>query len=299
MSDSTGGSGERGTGERPGAERSTTTVPQGTAPATLPLPSPGGRPRTAITPRKGASTSFEGTAFTHAATLPNPRDADTLEAPTHAPTSSQRWSAAQLPIVDAASYELHGEVAQGGIGRVLRAQDRRLGRPVALKHLLDPRADAEKRFVREALVTARLQHPAIVPIYEAGRWPNGEPFYAMKLVSGRSLEDMIAEQRTVESRLGLLRHVLAAADAVAYAHAQRVIHRDIKPANVLCGDFGETVVIDWGLARDLRDEEDAQTRSPDPATLAGARLTLAGSVIGTPAYMPPEQASGLSVDEAR
>ncbi|AKT42626.1 WD40 repeat domain-containing serine/threonine protein kinase [Chondromyces crocatus] len=298
MSASTGGAGER---SREG--RAATTVPQGAVPGAVRPGRPaevargGTASRDDTDPTHGAAPSFDPAGFAHAATLPHDRDADTITAPSAEPTSSQRWSAAQLPVVEYTSYEVHGEVAQGGIGRVLRARDRRLGRPVAIKHLLDPRAGAEKRFVREALVTARLQHPAIVPIYEAGRWPTGEPFYAMKLVSGRSLEDRIAEQRTLALRMGLLRHVLAVAEAVAYAHAQRVIHRDIKPANVLCGDFGETVVIDWGLAKDLSEEDDAVDRSADVQSPGGAQLTLAGSVIGTPAYMPPEQASGLRVDE--
>jgi len=106
-----------------------------------------------------------------------------------------------------------GEVGRGGIGRVLRACDLRLNRPVAIKELLGSAGEvAEERFIREALLTARLQHPSIVPLYEAGRWPSGAPFYAMKLVTGRSLEDVIAESLTLLQRLALLPHVLAAAD---------------------------------------------------------------------------------------
>ena len=238
-------------------------------------------------------------AFVAAPTLPDGKDIKNAETlPGSSDTrSSERWTAARLPLVEEASYEVSGEVAQGGIGRVLRARDRRLGRPVALKQLLDRRAGAEQRFVREALVTARLQHPAIVPIYEAGRFPTGEPFYAMKLVSGRSLEEVLAERRSLEERLGLLHHVLTAAEAVAYAHNQRVIHRDLKPANILVGDFGETVVIDWGLAKCLSEEDEAEERALDAAPGQAAQLTLAGAVIGTPAYMPPEQAAGLPVDE--
>src|SRR5689334_7033248 len=157
-----------------------------------------------------------------------------------------------LPVVEPRSYEIAGEVGRGGIGRVLRACDTRLNRPVAIKELLGSAGEvAEERFVREALLTARLQHPSIVPLYEAGRWPSGAPFYAMKLVTGRSLEEVIAESRTLEQRLALLPHVLAATEAMAYAHSEQIIHRDLKPANVLVGAFGETVVIDWGLAKDL------------------------------------------------
>jgi len=204
-----------------------------------------------------------------------------------------------MPLVDPARYAIAGELAHGGIGRILRARDVQLDRPVAIKEMLTPSREAEARFVAEALVTARLQHPSIVPVYEAGRWPGGEPFYAMKLVSGRSLADVIAERTTLEERLALLPHVLAVAEAIAYAHSERIIHRDLKPANVLVGAFGETVVIDWGLAKDLSREgvsEPVGTADPGEGAEDGG-LTRVGTVMGTPAYMPPEQAAGRPVDE--
>ncbi len=155
---------------------------------------------------------------------------------------------------------------------MLRASDTRLNRPVAIKELLGSAGEvAEERFVREALLTARLQHPSIVPLYEAGRWPSGAPFYAMKLVTGRSLEDVIAESLTLPQRLALLPHVLAAAEAMAYAHSERIIHRDLKPANVLVGAFGETVVIDWGLAKDLAAPEVDGLEQEPAATIAPPR----------------------------
>jgi serine/threonine protein kinase len=210
-----------------------------------------------------------------------------------------------LPEVARTLYETAEEIARGGMGRIVAAEDRRLGRPVALKELLDPNDDSMPRFQREALITARLQHPGIVPVYEAGRWPTGEPFFAMKLVSGRPLDRVIAETETVSERLALLPRLAAACDAIAYAHSQRIIHRDLKPGNVLIGDFGETVVIDWGLAKDLdaADSLDSSNRAPrakkaktDHDT-ASSTLTVAGSVMGTPAYMAPEQARGESVDQ--
>ena len=200
-----------------------------------------------------------------------------------------------------ALYRVEGEFARGGMGRVLLARDRRLGRTVALKELhADAGPGAAGRFVREALVTARLQHPAIVPVYEAGRWPDGRPFYAMKLVEGRSLDGAAARRRLdLAGRLALLPHLIAVAEAVAYAHGQRVVHRDLKPANVLVGPFGETVVVDWGLARELgsgRGRSSARSPAAAPAA-AGAGQTVTGTVLGTPHYMPPEQARGLPVDE--
>ena len=159
--------------------------------------------------------------------------------------------ASVLPLVNDDRYDVRDEFARGGLGRIFRAHDKRLARPVAVKQLLAGGSEAARRFIREALITARLQHPAIVPIYEAGRWPSGEPFYAMKLVSGRSLDQVIRGKKTLSERLTLLPNVIAVAEAIAYAHSQRIIHRDLKPANVLVGSFGETVLIDWGLAKDL------------------------------------------------
>jgi len=217
-------------------------------------------------------------------------------ADTTRPASSARFDAleAALPIVSRDAYAIGPQVARGGIGRILSARDRRLDRPVAIKELLVRDAALERRFIREALLTARLQHPAIVPVYEAGRWPDGEPFYAMKLVSGRNLAELIAERPTLEERLALLPHVRTVAQAVAYAHGQHVLHRDLKPANVIVGELGETVVIDWGIAKDLT-EEDAAV-SPGPGA-ADEGATMVGAVIGTPSYMPPEQALGKAVDE--
>ena len=204
-----------------------------------------------------------------------------------------------LPFVPRENYAVEGEFARGGMGRILSARDRRLGRAVALKELQAGAAPEAARFVREALVTARLQHPAIVPIYEAGRWPDGAPFYAMKMVSGRSLDALIRAAGGLPERLALLPHLLAVAEAVAYAHSEHVIHRDLKPANVLVGAFGETVLVDWGLAKDLgQPSAAAGTEGSAPArTAASADATVVGSVLGTPAYMPPEQARGLPVDE--
>jgi len=206
-------------------------------------------------------------------------------------------AARALPKGEADRYDISGEFAHGAIGRILHARDRRLNRPVAIKELIFPGGTVEARFVTEALITARLQHPSIVPVYDAGRWDTGEPFYAMKFVSGRSLADVISETKTLQDRLALLPHVLAVAEAIAYAHTERVIHRDLKPANVLVGDFGETVVIDWGLAKDLSQEASKELGAAVTPASLDPSLTHLGTVVGTPAYMPPEQAAGRVVDE--
>lgn len=204
----------------------------------------------------------------------------------------------ELQVVSAAHYALGAELARGGMGRIRHAHDRRLRRPVAVKELLIKDRSLAERFEREILLTARLQHPSIVSIYEAGRWASGEPFYAMRVVPGKALDAVIAPLSSLPERLALLPNVIAVVDALAYAHAERIIHRDLKPANVLIGPFGESVVIDWGLAKDL-----AATTSADDLATTPYRaptddgLTLAGSVMGTPAFMPPEQAAGKLVDE--
>ena len=213
-----------------------------------------------------------------------------------------------LPIIPYALYKTDKEIARGGMGRIVAAEDQRLGRPVALKELIDPVPDQLGRFQREALITARLQHPGIVPVYEAGQWPTGEPFFAMKMVEGKPLDQVIANTKTLEERLALLPRIVAAVDAIAYAHSRRVIHRDLKPANVLIGEYGETVVIDWGLAKDLdatdgmesgeRVPRSASENKPKPSTTtSSSTLTIAGAVMGTPAYMAPEQARGETLDQ--
>jgi len=197
---------------------------------------------------------------------------------------------------DPERYEQVSEHARGGLGRVVRALDRRLGRTVAVKELLRHDPSNEARFMREAMITARLEHPGIVPVHEAGRWPNGDPYYVMKLVEGRTLKELIGEGAGLRDRLGLLPHVIAVADAVGYAHSEGVIHRDLKPSNVIVGAFGETIVVDWGLARDRK--RDVPEPSQEMLTASGSGVsTVSGKVVGTPAYMSPEQARGDVVDE--
>jgi WD40 repeat protein/tRNA A-37 threonylcarbamoyl transferase component Bud32 len=204
-------------------------------------------------------------------------------------------------------YRVEGEFAKGGLGRILKAHDERLNRPVAMKEMLRRTGgNAEKRFLREALITAKLEHPGIIPVHDLGRWDAGGAYYTMKLVSGKSFDKVIAEKKTFEERLALLPHVIDACDAMAYAHEQGVIHRDLKPGNILLGSFGETVVIDWGIAKEMgvehelkgADEASAEESEPyrESADISQEQLTKEGSVLGTPAYMPIEQARGAEVD---
>jgi WD40 repeat protein len=202
---------------------------------------------------------------------------------------------AELPVDDDPDrYEQICEHARGGLGRIVRAVDRRLGRTVAVKELLRRDDAHEARFVREALITARLEHPGIVPVHEAGRWPNGDPYYVMKLVEGRTLKELMASHQIPRERLGLLPHLIAVADAVGYAHSEGVVHRDVKPSNVIVGSFGETIVVDWGLARDIK--RDLAEPMAELLAEGSGVSTISGKVVGTPAYMAPEQARGELVD---
>ena len=212
-------------------------------------------------------------------------------------------------------YTNQSEYARGGIGRVLLVHDQHLGREIAMKELLpftdyvDESMRLEKspvrqsmalitRFLQEARVTGQLEHPSIVPVYELGRRRDGTLYYTMKLVRGRTLASAIREAETLPNRLALLSHFVDLCQAIAYSHSRRVIHRDIKPSNVMVGKFGETVVLDWGLAKvkDKKDEHASQIEETLktlrlPAAAAGHE-THAGQVLGTPTYMPPEQAAG-------
>jgi tetratricopeptide (TPR) repeat protein len=202
-----------------------------------------------------------------------------------------------LRIVDETDYLVERELARGGMGRVLLATDRQ-GRTVAVKVLLGSGEGGMRRFLREMQITARLQHPSITALYEAGRWPSGEPFFAMKLVQGRTLREELAERPALRDRLALVPRVIAVTDALAYAHDQGIIHRDLKPSNILVGAFGETVVIDWGLAK-ARGGTGSEASQPSGIVTASSShdTTEFGTPIGTPAYMAPEQARGDALDE--
>ncbi len=198
--------------------------------------------------------------------------------------------------------------ARGGLGQVSVARDEELGREVALKEMQAPHADdpaSRSRFVREAAVTGHLEHPGVVPVYGLGQYADGRPFYAMRFIKGDSLKDAIARFHQAEApgrEMGeralalrqLLGRFVAVCNAVAFAHSRGVIHRDLKADNVMLGAYGETLVVDWGLAKVLGRPEDPAGPAPLPPLPgeADAAATQAGAVLGTPAFMPPEQALG-------
>ncbi|MHC5538054.1 protein kinase domain-containing protein, partial [Singulisphaera rosea] len=199
--------------------------------------------------------------------------------------------------------------AKGGLGEVFVAFDEELGREVALKEIqakYADRLDSRSRFLLEAEVTGGLEHPGIVPVYGLGRYPDGRPYYAMRFIRGRSLTEAInafhsslgpgqsLRAREVDLRQ-LLGRFIDVCDAMAYAHSRGILHRDIKPDNIMLGSFGETLLVDWGLAKalDRPDSEEIEGLAPlRPLSSSGNSETHYGSTIGTPHYMSPEQADG-------
>ncbi|MDG3008428.1 serine/threonine-protein kinase [Paludisphaera mucosa] len=199
--------------------------------------------------------------------------------------------------------------ARGGLGAVFVALDAELNREVALKQILERHADdpsSRQRFLLEAEITGGLEHPGIVPVYGLGTYEDGRPYYAMRFVRGDSLKEAIGRfhadaalagdpgLRSLELRK-LLRRFLDVCDAIEYAHSRGVLHRDIKPGNVIVGRHGETLVVDWGLAKTLGRVEPgvgSDERPLNPSSASGSAETLPGSALGTPAYMSPEQAAG-------
>jgi tRNA A-37 threonylcarbamoyl transferase component Bud32 len=199
--------------------------------------------------------------------------------------------------------------AQGGLGVVYLARDQEIDRTVALKQIKSQWADDEDsraRFLLEARITGRLEHPGIVPIYALGADATGRPYYAMRLIRGESLLEVIhrfhgprgnashSKLRVPELRK-LLQRFVDVCNAVDYAHSKGVIHRDLKPSNIMVGKYGETLVVDWGLAKVIGSDEDValttrMVRAPESE--GGGTSTQLGTTIGTPAYMSPEQAAG-------
>lgn len=214
-----------------------------------------------------------------------------------------------LPPPHAGRYQLLDEIARGGMGAIWRATDATLGREVAVKVLQDkfaPDSGVARRFADEARITAQLQHPAIPPVHDYGKLSDDRPFLAMKLIKGRTLEQLLRQRSDPAAERGRFVAVFEqVCQAVAYAHAHQVIHRDLKPGNVMVGSFGEVQVMDWGLAKVLTATAVPASPDTDPGeTVAGTLIrgsdadgsdgsyTQAGSILGTLAYIPPEQAAG-------
>jgi Flp pilus assembly protein TadD len=199
-------------------------------------------------------------------------------------------------------YEVYGEIARGGMGAVLSARELALDREVAIKVLLSgtDTPDNVRRFVNESMITARLPHPSIPPVFTLGELPGGSPFLVMKLIRGRTLADLLAERKDPSADLfwfvGIFEQIC---QAVAFAHCHQIIHRDLKPGNVMVGAFGEVQVMDWGLAKQLvRREETGPGETTDPGVSAPHLSdTGEGMALGTPAYIAPEQARGEQTDE--
>ena len=199
--------------------------------------------------------------------------------------------------------------ARGGLGEVFVAQDTELNREVALKEIQDRHADnpdSRSRFVLEAEVTGGLEHPGIVPVYGLGQYADGRPYYAMRFILGESLKEAVSRfhrtNRGDRRNIGfdsmefrkLLGRLVDVCNAIQYAHDRGVLHRDLKPSNIMLGKYGETLVVDWGLAKVQGNKETVAEGEPalQPNSLSGSTATQFGSALGTPAYMPPEQAAG-------
>ena len=218
-----------------------------------------------------------------------------------------------LSSVEKTRFRILRPHAAGGLGQVYVARDDELNREVALKEIKVDYADdanSRNRFLLEAEITGGLEHPGIVPVYGLGQYADGRPYYAMRFIRGDSLKEAVARFHAPVGQASslpikpsydslefrkLLGRFIDVCNAIEYAHSRGVLHRDLKPGNIMLGKYGETLVVDWGLAKPKGKSEqhtpsDEQTLQPRSATASTA--TQMGSAIGTPAYMSPEQAAG-------
>ncbi|HEU4616009.1 MAG TPA: serine/threonine-protein kinase [Kofleriaceae bacterium] len=215
------------------------------------------------------------------------------QAPTHGPSSTG------VPRAPDARYTLRTLLGRGGMGEVWLAHDVRIDREIAIKLMRGGSGDDEAvaRFLREARVQGRLEHPSVVPVHDLGG-DDSSPFFAMKRLTGTTLADVIAARDEEKwPRRTLLTRFVDVCLAVEFAHKRGVIHRDLKPANIMLGDFGETYVLDWGLARIRDDQDSGAIRTSDLRGDSAAGQTQAGALLGTPGYMPPEQMRGEPIDQ--
>ena len=211
------------------------------------------------------------------------------------------------PVAGRSRYRILRPHARGALGQVFVAQDEELNRQVALKEIQPAYAghpDCRSRFLLEAEITGSLEHPGIVPVYGLGVYADGRPYYAMRFVRGESLHEAISRfhdadgpardpsERALSLR-GLLRRFVDVCNAVAYAHSRGILHRDLKPGNIMLGSYGETLVVDWGLAKTFDGAANADTaETPILPSGSGTQATMLGQVVGTPAFMSPEAAAG-------
>jgi tetratricopeptide (TPR) repeat protein/tRNA A-37 threonylcarbamoyl transferase component Bud32 len=263
---------------------------------------------------------------------PSPRsdDPDATQEFSHGPASDPRMAATIAQTVDRAAqggaspgffvppsagtdgsrFQIVRPHARGGLGEVFIALDQELRREVALKEIQERHADdpvSRGRFVLEAEVTGGLEHPGIVPVYGLGQYRDGRPYYAMRFIRGESLKEAIDRFHQADAQPGrdpgerelslrlLLRRFVDVCHAMDYAHSRGILHRDLKPANIMLGPYGETLVVDWGLAKPLdRAAEPAGggLKPLRPMSASGTGQTLFGATVGTPHYMSPEQAEG-------
>jgi serine/threonine-protein kinase len=242
--------------------------------------------------------------------IAGPPSSGTLPRSTVLPRVEMVGAIPRLVVQGKPRYERTRRLGAGGLGEVDGARDNDIGRDVAVKRLRPEVTSnaALARFVEEVRTIGRLEHPNIVPIHDVGVDERGEYYFVMKYVDGETLESIVeklaAGDAEYHARYGFERRVqifMALLEAVAFAHAKGIVHRDIKPANVMVGQYGEVVLMDWGIAKRLRGEGEAPIEgAPAPAGTAkrGALFaTMAGEIVGTPAYMSPEQARAEAVDE--
>jgi eukaryotic-like serine/threonine-protein kinase len=209
--------------------------------------------------------------------------------------------AADSPDLEGTRYRLIDKLGEGGMGGVFRVEDRVLEREVALKVIAvsDPDGVLAVRLLQEARVIAKLEHPGIVPVHDAGALPDGRPYYTMKLVQGKRLDEHAKDVKGLSDRLRIF---LRICDTVAFAHSHHVLHRDLTPANVMVGPFGEVLLMDWGLSKLLYGSAGRKVADRDASNsgeFAGALTTAHGTVLGTPGYMAPEQSRGDSPVDQR
>jgi WD40 repeat protein/tRNA A-37 threonylcarbamoyl transferase component Bud32 len=242
-------------------------------------------------------------------TLPLPRSTDATIVLPHPHGDTTETVARPGARSERSRYRILRPHAHGGLGQVFLALDQELGREVALKEIREDQADdshRRARFVLEAEITGGLEHPGVVPVYSLNWYENGRPYYAMRFIRGESFDQIIERyhadpakhldpSRMVLDFRRMLRRFIDVCNAIAYAHSRGVLHRDIKPQNIMLGKYGETLVVDWGLAKSISQPDISGYSSElqlTPTSASGTAETMPGSAIGTPQFMSPEQAAG-------